>query len=44
VAEGFKGRKVADVIQDRLIVCTCGTVLGVYAQDMILPGQVVPAH
>jgi len=44
VASGFKGSKVAEVIQNRLIVCTCGTVLGVYAQDVILPGQVVPAH
>lgn len=38
------GGKVADVIQDRLIVCTCGTALGVYAQAPIATGQVVPIH
>ena len=44
VAEGFKGRKVAEVIQDRMIVCTCGVTLGVYVSDIIIPGQVVPIH
>jgi hypothetical protein len=33
--------KVASVIQDRLIVCTCGTTLGVYASAVIMPGQVI---
>jgi len=38
------GNKTAEVIQDRLIVCTCGTALGVYAQAPIATGQVVPIH
>lgn len=38
------GGKVAEVIQDRLIVCTCGVALGVYAQSFVLPGEVVPIH
>jgi len=44
VAENWNGKKVADVIQNRMIVCTCGVTLGVYASETIIPGQVVPIH
>jgi hypothetical protein len=35
------GHKEAEVVAGRLIVCTCGTTIGVIVSDVTVPGEVV---